>query len=78
MVSVAKGAFLSHSAKELPDYLYIPALDREHYQLDRHFEQTFDFIDNNLRKTNVDSIPLRFWCTAWPASLGPRASWSPT
>lgn len=37
IISVAKGAILTHPETEIPYYLYIDAEDRSQYQLSKHF-----------------------------------------
>lgn len=37
----------------MPHYLYIPVEDHEDYQIDKYFDQTFDFIEKARKETNV-------------------------
>lgn len=37
----------------MPDYLYLPAKDHEEYDIYRFFNQTFDFIEQARKHTNV-------------------------
>ena len=37
----------------MEDHLYVPADDVETYDLSKHFEQTYAFIDDVRKKTNV-------------------------
>ena len=51
---MARGAFLKHSEIDIPNYLYIPAEDNEKFDISIYFEKTFEFIDKNIIKSNVD------------------------
>jgi len=53
VISVARGGFLTHSQDDLPNYMYLPALDCKEFDLAAHFCRTFDFIDRNRKKSNV-------------------------
>ena len=52
-MTVAKGAKLAHSSRDLPDYLYIPAIDHTNFDLTEFFPQSSSFIDKCLNYTNV-------------------------
>lgn len=53
ILSVARSGLLRHQKEDVPYYLYIPADDHQSYQLYRHFNATFDFIDQARKDTNV-------------------------
>ena len=53
ILSVARSGRLDHPKEDIPLYLYIPAQDHADYELYRHFNQTFEFIDAARRETNV-------------------------
>ena len=53
ILSVARSGRLDHSKEDIPFYLYIPAHDHVKYELYRHFNQTFEFIDEARKHTNV-------------------------
>ena len=53
IVTVAKNHKLSHSNDDLPDYLYIPALDTNTFDLITYFNQSNTFIQKCLSSTNV-------------------------
>ena len=53
ILSVARSGRLDHSKDDIPLYLYIPAQDYAEYELYRHFNQTFEFIDAARKQTNV-------------------------
>lgn len=45
VLSVARAALLPHSPAEVPRYLFLPAEDKETYNIAQHFDETFRFID---------------------------------
>lgn len=53
VVTVAKHHKLNHSSSDLPDYLYLPALDHTNFDLTIYFDQSSAFIGKCLRYTNV-------------------------
>lgn len=53
VVSAAKGAFLNHSEDDLPSYLFIPAEDADHFDLQQYFNKSSSFIERNIAHTNV-------------------------
>lgn len=53
VLSVARSGLLGHKREEVPHYLYIPVEDHEDYQIDKYFDQTFDFIEKARKETNV-------------------------
>jgi protein-tyrosine phosphatase len=53
IVSVARSGHLHHSKEQIPHYLYIPAQDHEEYEIYKHFNQTFDFIEQARKESNV-------------------------
>lgn len=53
MLSAARGHLLNHSENVLPWYLYVPADDHHDFNISRFFEESYDFIDKCLLKTNV-------------------------
>ena len=53
VVTVAKGNRLIHSSSQLPDYLYIPALDHPNFDMTVYFTHSNNFIHKCLSYTNV-------------------------
>ena len=53
IISVAKGAFLSHSKEILPNYLYIPAYDHPDFDLTEYFDKSYEFIEKASKKSNI-------------------------
>jgi len=45
ILSVARSGLLQHSREDIPHYLYIPAQDVEEYPLFKHFNETYEFIE---------------------------------
>ena len=52
-MTAVRGGNLYHSPSLIPYYLYLEADDHEDYDISVHFDQTFDFIDDARKKTNV-------------------------
>lgn len=50
---MARGGRLSYPNQHIINYLFIPAIDHEHYDLSQHFEQAYQFIEKHRRETNV-------------------------
>lgn len=53
IVSVAKSGLLHHKREDIPHYLYLPAQDHEEYEIYKFFNQTYDFIEQSRKDTNV-------------------------
>jgi protein-tyrosine phosphatase len=53
VLSVARSGLLHHRKEDIPHYLYIPAEDHEDYELSKYFSQTYEFIENARKETNV-------------------------
>lgn len=50
---MARSGFLQHNKVEVPFYLYLPAQDHEDYEIYKFFNQTYEFIEQARRNTNV-------------------------
>lgn len=44
ILSVARSGLVNHKKVDIPNYLYIPAEDREDYPICQYFDQTYEFI----------------------------------
>jgi protein-tyrosine phosphatase len=53
ILSVARSGLLHHSKEDVPYYLYLPAQDHEDYEIYKFFNQTYDFINQSRKHTNV-------------------------
>mgnify|MGYP000244680829 CR=1 FL=1 len=53
ILSVARSGLLKHSKEDIPHYLYIPADDHKDYEIFEHFNQTYEFIEQARKETNV-------------------------
>lgn len=52
-MTAVRGGRVSHDKNDISDHLYVPADDVEEYDLARHFEETYNFIELARKKTNV-------------------------
>lgn len=78
VLTAANGACLWHSRGDVPYYKYVAAEDKPAFDLSLYFEESAEFIRENLQRTNVTPQTRRSSSTAWPASLGPSPWSSPT
>lgn len=53
VLTVAAGTGLHYSTSSIANHEVIPAMDVEYYDLSKHFEQCFDFIEKARKNTNV-------------------------
>jgi hypothetical protein len=53
ILSVARSGLLHHQKEHVPHYLYLPAEDHGDYEIYKHFNQTYDFIEQARKDTNV-------------------------
>lgn len=53
VLTVAAGTGLHYSNSSIANHEVIPAMDVEYYDLSKHFEQCFDFIEKARKNTNV-------------------------
>lgn len=53
IVTVIKGGGVHHTKEDVPYHLFVPANDIETQDLSKHFQCTYDFIDQTRKKTNV-------------------------
>lgn len=49
IISAADTALLKKNSTEITHYLYIPAKDREDYDIKQHFEETYDFLEKTRK-----------------------------
>lgn len=53
IVTANRNGIVQHDKSDINDHLYVPADDVETYDLSKHFEETYNFIDCVRKKTNV-------------------------
>jgi protein-tyrosine phosphatase len=56
ILTCAKGYQVNHSKNLIPHYKYIPAEDKDSYDLTVHFDEAVNFIKDMLSQTNVNII----------------------
>lgn len=53
IVTAVRGGEVKHAKEDVTDHLYIPAYDVPSQNISQYFEETYQFIDNVRKKTNV-------------------------